>query len=72
VRGYGITIEEKRLLGELKRHRMALERLVSQLDAVHNDSRYAAVWEMYAIHGNEYSGPFYKDELAAAKRVLDR
>src|SRR3990167_1573960 len=48
----------------------ALRSLVEQLDAVAADPRYVAVWTLYAAHGESYTGPFYIDELTAAKAAL--
>src|SRR3990167_1640318 len=48
----------------------ALRSLVEQLDAVAADPGYVAVWTLYAAHGASYTGPFYIDELTAAKAAL--
>lgn len=52
--------------------KLVLKNLVDQIDSVHNDSRYQSVWMMYNIHGGIYNGPFYKDEMEAAKDILNK
>ena len=50
--------------------RKALRDLVEQLDAVHKDSRYRTVWEIAQDSGNRYEGPFYTEQLAAARAEM--
>ena len=50
----------------------ALRKLTERLRACHNDARYMAVWESWRVHGNQYAGPFYVDELEHAEEVLAR
>ena len=50
--------------------REALEKLVARLHAIHADDRYKAVWQLYAIHGGNYTGPKYEDELREAESTL--
>ncbi len=50
--------------------RKALSDLVKQLDAIHADERYRAVWTMYMVHGGNYVGPKYEAELEAARAAL--
>ena len=46
-----------------------LRNLVDKLDAI--DKVVTGVFVMAAIHGCEYSGPNYGEELKAARKVLD-
>jgi hypothetical protein len=48
----------------------ASTKLVRKLEAIHEDPKYQAVWQMYAIHGMTYSGPKYDKELIALKELL--
>lgn len=57
-------------LSRLSRMREALEGLVSRLLVIHQDPSYQAVWTSWQIHGGRYQGPFYVDELAAARKAL--
>jgi len=51
--------------------RKALQRLVEQLEWVHQQPQYRSVWEMYMIHGGDYrNGPSYEAELRAARKAL--
>lgn len=45
-------------------------RLLKQLEAVHADPRFEAVWTMYALHGGHYTGPFYTRELDDLRSAL--
>ena len=44
--------------------------LVERLDLVHDDPGYQGIWHMAAVHGMNYKGPTYKDELETLKTVL--
>lgn len=60
----------ERLTAERDRLKAALEGLVRKLKAVHADSRYMAVWQLYDLHGMRYTGPQYDKELEAAEAAL--
>jgi hypothetical protein len=48
----------------------ALEKLVSQLDAVHADPTYQGVWTVAQLHIGPYTGPQYSTALSYAKKAL--
>ncbi len=55
---------------EHDRLQKALETLVNRLDEVHADPRYQSVWQLFMIHGGDYTEPKYEAELNAAKAAL--
>ncbi len=64
---YGVAIEA---LAHIHALREALESLVFQLEYVHSIDSYKSVWALWQNHHGPYKGPFYVDELNAAKRLL--
>jgi len=42
---------------------LCCKQLISKLNEIHDDPKYQAVWQIYAIHGMTYSGPNYEEEL---------
>lgn len=44
--------------------------LVKKLDQVNNSPEYIHVWELFRVHGMEYLGPNYIDELKDLKKTL--
>jgi hypothetical protein len=44
--------------------------LVLKLRAIHEDPQYRGVWMLSQAHGGQYTGPNYKDELAALESAL--
>ena len=50
--------------------REALKALVAQLERVHRDEQYRAVWSMAQSHLGPYRGPTYSKELSDALKVL--
>ena len=55
--------------GRIAELEKALRNLVDKLDAI--DKVVTGVFVMAAIHGCEYSGPNYGEELKVARKVLD-
>jgi hypothetical protein len=50
--------------------REAAQRLVAKLDIVHDDPAYQSVWTLHQVHGGQYSGPQYAEELEALRLAL--
>jgi hypothetical protein len=57
---------------EIERLRAALDTLVRRLDAVHIHPAYQSVWMLHQLHAGSYNGPKYENELAQARRALER
>jgi hypothetical protein len=50
--------------------RALIAQLVAKLDAVHEDPQYKGVWTLAHIHGYNYTGLTYTNELQAVKDAL--
>jgi len=50
----------------------ALKNLVDKLTEVENNSEYKGIWTVAYVHGIQYAGPSYAEELSAARLVLKR
>jgi len=48
----------------------ALQDLVGKLLAIETSDEFLSVFTMYQIHGGEYTGPNWGEELEAAVKVL--
>jgi len=70
VRRHDEARERQRMLAEIEQLKAALQALVDKLDEIHADPRYKSVWTSYMIHGGQYHGPTYVDELARARAAL--
>ena len=44
--------------------------LLKRLDDVHADPAYQSVWTLNQLHGGEYRGPRYSDQLTALREAL--
>ena len=51
--------------------REALKALVDKLTAVEANKSYQGIWPMLYVHGYQYTGPDWRDELADARLVLN-
>lgn len=51
---------------EVARLREAAQALVDQLDLIHADERYKAVWTLHQLHHGPYTGPQYSVETLRA------
>jgi hypothetical protein len=51
--------------------RTAAISLVAQMDLIHSDPAYLGVWTLAQIHNGQYTGPTYKEELAALREALN-
>lgn len=54
----------------IARLRVGAEALVLQLNAVHEDPQYKAVWSLSHIHGHTYTGLQYRDQLDCLEATL--
>ena len=50
----------------------AAEKFIAKVEEIHKDPRYISVWTMYMIHGGNYDGPNYAEELKELKLALAR
>jgi hypothetical protein len=50
--------------------RTAAAVLVAKLDGIHADPDYRRVWEIAQLHGGQYTGPNYINELASLRAAL--
>lgn len=50
---------------------MALRLLVDKLDAIEQDKSFQGIWSFLAAHRYNYTGPNYKEELDAARNLLN-
>ena len=48
----------------------AARALTEKMNLIHNDPSYQGVWHMAAVHGANYRGPDYKEELETLEAVL--
>lgn len=60
----------ERFLKERNEARQSLRNLVAALKKTHESDSYQRVWQLAAIHGENYNGPYYTEELDSAEKLL--
>ena len=48
----------------------ALKNLVDKLDLIEKNDEYQGVWGLYHVHGGNYKGPTYEQEIKKARALL--
>jgi hypothetical protein len=71
-RGYdcGVNDITRQDAEEKARLQPALKRLVDKLDLIGEDPQFRSVWTMHKVHGGNYTGPTYVEELKEARAAL--
>lgn len=49
----------------------AVRELIKKIDEVDNSKEYRSVWASYYVHGGNYTGPQYGEEIKKVKEILD-
>ncbi len=63
------TADEKK---ESKKLLEAAQRFVDKMNLIEEDECYKGVFQMAQVHGYNYNGPQYGEELKELKQVLDK
>lgn len=64
-----IVVEDRKQATKIEE---AARKLVEKIDQVHENPEFQGVWSFLSVHGQEYRGPGYREELQQLREVLKR